>query len=224
MKTAHKVQSDDSDTLRNGDRMSRREFHFAYSRMPGNYRAELIGGVVFEPSPVSYSHAEYHSELNFLLKTYSVKTPGTGVVDNATVMLSEEDEVQPDVTLRLLNGRSRVTKTDYIEGAPELVAEIAHSSRALDLHMKKDRYALAGVQEYIVLCVKPKKLFWFDLRASNEVEPDNDETLRSIVYPGLWIRRDAILSGDCALMLEVLERGLESSEHKRFLEQLEASF
>ncbi len=142
----------------------------------------------------------------------------------ATVMLSEVDEVQPDVTLRLLhNGRSHITKTDYIEGAPELVAEIAHSSRALDLHLKKDRYALAGVQEYMVLCVRPRKLFWFNLLDSTELKPDKDRIIRSIVYPGLWIHQDGLLSADSALILQVLERGLSSNEHKRFLEQLKSS-
>lgn len=224
MAITHKLPSDESKTLHNGDQMSRSEFHLAYSQMPENYRAELIGGMVFEPSPVSYSHAEYHSELNFILKTYSMKTPGTAVLDNATVMLSEDDEVQPDVTLRLLhNGRSYITKTDYIEGAPELVAEIAHSSRALDLHLKKDRYALAGVQEYMVLCVRPRKLFWFSLLESTELKPDEDGIIRSIVYPGLWIHQDGLLSDDSALMLQVLERGLSSDEHRRFLEQITLS-
>jgi hypothetical protein len=41
-----------------------------------------------------------------------------------------------------------------VRGAAELLAEIAYSSVAIDLHLKKDDYQKAGVREYLVVCVR----------------------------------------------------------------------
>lgn len=87
--------------LHNGDFMMRREFHSLYEQMPEGYRAELIGGVVFEPSPLSWSHSKWDIRLSHLFETYSMSTPGVEVGGNATVMLSEDDELQPDLIVRL---------------------------------------------------------------------------------------------------------------------------
>lgn len=209
--------------LHNGDRMMREEFHRAYSQMPEDYRAELIGGIVFEPSPLGYSHGTNHGRLGSLFDIYSIHTPGTGMADNATVMLSEEDEVQPDLILRIieeLGGKSRLTGDGYLAGAPELVAEVAHSSRAIDLHLKKERYALAGVLEYFVLCLAPKQIHWFDLDGRKELTAGRDGVFRSAVFPGLWIHAESLLQRDGELSLQVLNRGLQSPEHKEFVAEL----
>lgn len=207
--------------LHNGDRMKRAEFHRAYSQMPENYRAELIGGIVFEPSPLGYPHGENHSRLGCLFDTYSIYTPGTSTADNVSVFLSDEDEVQPDLVLRIeAGGATRLTRNAYVKGAPELVAEVAHSSRAIDLHLKKERYALAGVLEYIVMCVSPKQLHWFDLHGNNELTAGSDGVFRSRVFPGLWIHRDGLLQREGELSLEILNRGLRSPEHKKFVSDL----
>lgn len=44
----------------------------------------------------------------------------------------------------------RPPQDDYIEGAPEVVVEIAASSASYNLHYKKEAYRRNGVQEYIV--------------------------------------------------------------------------
>jgi len=48
-----------------------------------------------------------------------------------------------------LSGQSRISQDDYIEGAPELIVEIAASSAAYDLHDKQEAYRRNGVQEYL---------------------------------------------------------------------------
>jgi len=85
-----------------GDRMTQKEFHSAYDEMPDGYRAELIAGLVHEPSPLGLPHGTIHSRLNSLLDAYTAITPGLQLADNATVILSKEDEVQPDLILRIL--------------------------------------------------------------------------------------------------------------------------
>lgn len=211
-----------SHELHNGDCFIRSEFHSLYEQMPEGYRAELLGGIVFEPSPLSWSHSEWHVQLGYLLQTYAINTPRVAVGDNATVMLSEEDEVQPDLILRIAQdcgGQSRVSASDFVEGAPELVAEIAHSSRAIDLHLKKERYALSGVIEYIVVCLHPKQLFWFDLRGRKQFHA-RDSVIRSAVFPGLWLHQEGLLHLAHDLTVATLSKGLKSKAHKLFSEQL----
>lgn len=214
----------DSQTIAlcNGDRMLQSEFHTAYEQMPDGYRAELIGGIVFEPSPLGYSHGTNDIRLSYLLETYVIATPGVEAASNATVILGDEDEVQPDLVLRVANkcrGQSRAAK--YISGAPELVAEIAHSGRAIDLHIKKERYALAGVIEYIVVSLEPKKLYWFDLQRNSELATDVDGIVRSVVFPGLWIHCQGLLDLDHVPTTNALNLGLQSAEHKQFTTKLE---
>jgi hypothetical protein len=120
--------------------------------MPYIKKAELIEGVVYVPSPVrSASHAKPHGVMITWLGTYAAATPGVELNDNATVRLDLDNEPQPDALLRLeerLGGHSRLSPDDYIEGGPELIAEIAASSAAYDLHDKLRAYRRNQVQEY----------------------------------------------------------------------------
>src|SRR5262245_9545338 len=138
--------------LHNGDRMSREEFHRIYEKMPESFKAELIGGIVYVASPLKRRHAMNHLPLGSLFFTYELQTPGVESGDNATILLSESSEPQPDLYLRILpefGGQSRTSPDDYVLGSPELLAEIAVSSRSVDLHAKLEDYARNKVLEYL---------------------------------------------------------------------------
>lgn len=49
--------------LEPGDHLDQRTFHERYKAMPEHVRAELIGGVVYMPSPVKADYGEAHAEL-----------------------------------------------------------------------------------------------------------------------------------------------------------------
>lgn len=187
--------------------------------MPEGYRAELVGGIVFEaPSPVSYSHKEHHSQLSYLLRMYYIRTPHVSLGENTSVFLSNEDELQPDLFLRLserAGGKTVLDRKGFIVGAPELVVEIAYTCRAIDLHLKKSRYKRSGVAEYIVLCLEPKHFYWFDLAKDKELSVTKGIT-RSIVFPGLWLCGKALLDLDDIAADDILNHGLKSQEHKKF--------
>jgi len=208
--------------LYNGDRVSQREFHKAYSAMPEPFRAELIAGMVHEPPPPSLMHAEEDSWIITLLTTYCLHTPGTQVGSNGTIVLSDEDQVQPDSFLRILpeyGGQSSNWRR-VIKGAPELVAEVSLTSRAIDLHVKKDRYAKFGVKEYIVSCLEPREFFWFDLQGGGVRSVDEGGICNSAVFPGLSINTRALLEGHKKLLFECLLRGIQSQEHEQFVAEL----
>ena len=120
--------------LENGDRLTRCEFERRYAARPDLKKAELIEGVVYMPSPVRLAHSGPHAMIQTALLVYTAFTPGVRGDDNATVRLDLDNEPQPDVLLRIeeeAGGQSRVSDDGYLEGAPELVVEVAASSASI---------------------------------------------------------------------------------------------
>ncbi|MDZ7962736.1 MAG: Uma2 family endonuclease [Aulosira sp. DedQUE10] len=212
--------------LESGDRLSRHEFERRYQAMPNYKKAELIEGVVYLASPLRFKrHAEPHSNLVGWLWTYRIATPGVNLGIEPTVRLDQDNEPQPDAVLFIdqsLGGQSRLTEDDYIEGAPELVIEIAASSAAYDLHDKKKAYRRNGIQEYIVWQILENQVDWFRLSESEYVslEANADGILQSQVMPGLWLAVPALLTGDMSQVMAVLQAGLNSPEHEEFVARL----
>lgn len=212
--------------LENGDRLSRAEFERRYQAMPNVKKAELIEGIVYMASPLRFEpHAEPHANLMGWLWSYKIATPGVRLGDNPTVRLDLDNEPQPDAVLLIdarSGGQSHFSNDGYIEGAPELVAEIAASSATLDLRDKKRVYRRNGVQEYLVWQVFEQKLDWFSLQAEEYVPLIADETgiIRSTIFPGLWLAVSELLLGNMQQVLVVFQDGLNSDEHQRFVQQL----
>jgi Uma2 family endonuclease len=194
--------------------------------MPDLKKAELIYGIVFMGSPVRLLyHGVPHARLNGLLFTYSTATPGLIAANNSSTRLGEDSMPQPDVLLMIepaRGGQAWVSEDDYVEGAPELVAEVASSSVSFDLHLKKKLYKQYGAREYLVWRVFDEQVDWFVLR-NGEYEPlppGPDGILRSEVFPGLWLNPAAMIGGDMAAAVAVLRRGLASPEHAAFVDRL----
>jgi Uma2 family endonuclease len=223
MSASKALQTDSIPILEPGDRLSRDEFERRYAAMPHVKKAELIEGVVYMPSPVRFSHhAEPHSHLIYWMCHYKVHTPCVLLADNGTDRLDENNEPQPDGMLFLdpaCGGRTRISIDDYVEGAPELVAEVSSSSVSFDLHTKKDVYCRNDVHEYVVWRVLDRHIDWFVNRDGSfeHLEPDAGVIVRSKVFPGLWLDTSAMLKGDLARVLAVLQQGLASPEHAEFL-------
>lgn len=206
--------------LESGDRLTRAEFERRYTETPEPFKAELIEGVVYVASPVRVLHGKPHFNMITWLGVYSTATPGVDGADNATTRLDIDNEPQPDVLLRLTSGgRSRVSDDGYIEGSPELVAEIATSSASIDLGTKKNVYRRNGIQEYLVWETFENRLSWFRLEQETYrlIEPDEAGIIRSEVFPGLWLAVADLLDGNMIEVLNELQRGLESSEHQDFV-------
>ena len=225
--------------LENGDRLTRAEFERRYQAMPQIKKAELIEGVVYMASPVRIaSHGRPQAQIIAWLSGYWIATPGAvpplekgglggilDLADNTTVRLDMDNEPQPDVLLRLeerVGGQSRIDDDDYVAGAPELIAEIAASTAAIDLRDKLRAYRRNGVQEYLVWQVRDRRLDWFKLTQGEYVplQADAEGIVRSEVFPGLWLAVPALLEGDLVRVIAVLQEGLASSEYGEFVQQL----
>lgn len=216
--------------LEPGDRLTRDEFERRYEAIPEVKKAELIEGIVYMPSSVRlYRHGQPHSHLVTCFGYYHAATPGTGAADNATARLDLDNEPQPDAMLYILpdhGGQARVSEDDYLEGAPELVAEIASSSVSFDLHTKKKVYRRCGVREYVVWRVLEGEIDWFALEAGEykPLPPEADGRLKSRFFPGLWLDPAALVSGDLAAALAAalaaVLAGLASPEHAELVRRL----
>lgn len=212
--------------LENGDRLTRQEFERRYHAMPRLKKAELIEGIVFMPSPLHFErHAKPHARIMGWLAVYMAATPGVELADNATLRLDADNEFQPDALLRLpkrAGGSSRISRDDYLEGAPELIVEVASTSASHDLHDKRKVYRRTGVREYLVWLVREKRLLWLVLEDGEyqPLQPGVDGLLHSRIFPGLALNGQALLDGDLARVLADQQRCLGGEEHRRFVEAL----
>ncbi|MBD2577187.1 Uma2 family endonuclease [Oscillatoria sp. FACHB-1406] len=215
--------------LENGDRLNRYEFERRYNAMPHLKKAELIEGVVYLTASVRFkSHAEPHAHLISWFGIYQTFTPGVLLGNNPTVRLDLDNAPQPDIALFLdkqRGGQARLSKDDYIEGAPEFIAEIAASGAAIDLGDKKRAYRRNQVQEYFVWQVFEQKLDWFVWQEGKYVSLPMDEAgiIRSQTFPGLWLATRELLAGNMQRVLSILNEGLASAEHQAFLRKLSES-
>jgi Uma2 family endonuclease len=195
--------------LESGDRLTRDEFHRLYCERPDIKKAELVEGVVYVASAVGFkSHGEPHARMMAWLGVYAAKHPELQVADNTTVRLGVRNEVQPDACLlRLSPDGPHLSDRGYIEGAPQLVVEVAASSASYDLHDKKEAYRRAGVQEYVVWRVTNGEIDWFRLHDGEYalVAPDARGVIESEGFPGLRLDVSKLLAGDVAGVLAALD-------------------
>ena len=184
-----------------------------------------VSGAAFVVTEDFEPHAEPHARVITWLGVYQANTPSVRLGDNPTVRLDLDNEPQPDALLRIeprVGGNSRISEDDYIEGVPELIAEIAASSASYDMSAKLNAYRRNRVQEYIFLQIYENRLDWFRLQEGRYVsfEPDAEDVIRSQIFPGLWLSVAALQEGNLAEVLAVLQQGLQTAEHQTFVQRL----
>jgi Uma2 family endonuclease len=211
--------------LQAGDVLPREEFLRRWENMPRLARAELIGGVVYLPSPLSRKHGTMENNVAGWVAVYRAATPGTEAGNNMTWLMGK-DAPQPDTSLYVLpecGGRVRM-RGELLQGAPEFLAEVCLTSAVYDLHQKLELYQEAGVEEYLAVLLHEQEVRWHRLTGGRfeVLAPPADGVYRSAVFPGLWLDAAALLAGDLARVLAVVQTGIPTPEHQAFVEQLAA--
>lgn len=143
-----------------GQRLDQPTFHERYEAMPPGTRAELVGGIVYMPSPLHGEHGESDWSASYWLGHYKRFTRGLRGGSNVTTILGDFREVQPDQQLRIPAEAGGLTRLvdGYVHGPPELIVEIARSSKAFDLGAKKNDYECVGVPEYLFVGIDPDEI------------------------------------------------------------------
>lgn len=212
--------------LENGDHLTAVEFERRFDAMPGLKKAELLEGVVYVPSPVSFGrHGEPHTVLIYWLVHYRAHTPGVRSGADSTVRLDRRNVPQPDGLLFIdpaCGGLVALDDEGYIRGGPELVGEVSATTASLDMNLKREVYRRFRVQEYLVWRVLDEAIDWFTLhrRQFRRLPLGRDGIYRSRVLPGLWLDPQALIEGDLDRLITMLEQGLASPEHAAFVERL----
>jgi hypothetical protein len=217
--------------LYNGQRLDREEFYrrveewIAQGKNPRGI--ERLEGVVYMPASIRFDqHSAPQGMILAWLGVYSAATPGTQSGGNATTKLDQQNDPEGDAVLLIRQesgGQSRIDRRGYITGSPELVVEITGSSSHKDLEVKLEVYRRNGVREYIVWDTIAEELYWFVLENGEylRLEPDAGGTLRSPVFPGLWLDVGALLDGNLQRVLEVVQQGVAAPEHLEFVARLQ---
>jgi Uma2 family endonuclease len=207
-----------------GQRLDQPTFHALYEAMPPGTLAELIDEVVYMPSPVGYAHGKSELPVLIWLDYYAEKTMGVEALGNVTTILGRKNEPQPDALLRILPdfGGQTWNEDGFVHGAPELIAEVAKTTRYVDLGPKLREYERAGVLEYVVHAIDPDEVFWFASEQGLLVQKqvDADGLFRSAAFPGLWLDPHALLDGNRQRLREVVELGCATAEHAAFVARL----
>jgi Uma2 family endonuclease len=197
--------------LQNGDRMSRQEFLSRWECIPELRQAELIEGVVYLASPVSLAHGSYDALFVQWLGRYISAAEGGLSIATNTTLLWDDSTFQPDIALvkPALDQRSG---SKYLEHLPELVVEIAYSSRSYDLGPKLEAYRSAGLQDYITVLLEEQRVEWRVLRGSRYrlLAATKDGLLRSPNVPGLWLDTGALFPPNAKRLFAAVDRGIQA--------------
>lgn len=212
--------------LLEGDLLDGEEFVRRWETMPDVRRAELIDGTVYMPSPVSMDHGDCQTLLTVWLGTYATSTPGCFPNSEVTWIMGANQVPQPDNALLILPeyGGQTGIRGPYRSGAPELIVEVAVSSYTRDFGVKKRLYERSGVREYWIVNARSEQVFAFTLSGQGyaPLPANEDGTLRSRVFPGLWLDCEALWRRDLQRLNSTLQTGLGSAEHSAFVLELAA--
>src|SRR3954453_17751132 len=79
-----------------GQRLDQPTFHERYTAMPPETLAELVGGVVYMPSPMRWDHGKPSRFVAGWLFQFQMDTHGVEGADGASGKLDRKGETQPD--------------------------------------------------------------------------------------------------------------------------------
>jgi Uma2 family endonuclease len=187
-----------------------------FSRMvTEDQKADLIGGVIYMHSPASLSHEQVFAFLHTLLYSF-VNRKKLGVVlgFRTSVRFSEFDAPEPDL-LFVAKEREQILQETFVDGAPDMVAEIiSPNSRALDLGPKRELYLNSGVREYWIIDPYRQTLQFLRNQGDRweEIPTGPNNVLKSEVIPGFWLRIDWLFADPLPDVLEAVTTLLEIPE------------
>jgi Uma2 family endonuclease len=182
------------------------------------------------PSRVRFhQHGAPHADLIGWMGVYRAHTPGVRVGDNCSIRLDLDNEPQPDGALIVLpeyGGQAEIDSDGYIVGGPELLGEVSGSSVSIDLTKKARVYRRNEVREYVVWRVEDQVVDWFSWKNAQfeRLPQDANGLYQSEVFAGLWLDPAALVRGDMAQVLAVLQQGIATTEHAAFVAKLQKHF
>jgi Uma2 family endonuclease len=151
---------------------------------------EIIDGELYVTPFPSVSHQQVVTQLTGVLNQH-VRREGLGRVFTAglKVVLDEPTGVGPDIVF-ISQARMDGLRPDGYYGVPELVVEVLSSKPALDQHVKKHKYARAGIPHYWIVDPDLRRLLAYRLEGRAYrllAEHEAQDVFRPELFPGLDI-------------------------------------
>lgn len=170
-------------------------------------KAHLIDGVMIMESPASNIYEDLFGFLHSILRVYaSRKKIGVVLGSRTLIRLSDYTGLEPDL-LFVNNVNRHIIKEQYIDGAPDMVAEIVSpSSRQLDQMEKKKLYAEYGVREYwLIDPYRQTAEFFYNQHGKwTNLPVDERGVFLSKVILDFWLRVDWLFAEKMPDELEVI--------------------
>lgn len=141
-------------TAQNKPRMTAEEYFKATAET--TQPTELINGEIVAQASLSAQHQDIALGLASELRGFIKKNGGKckPFISPMDVRLDDQNVVQPDV---FITCRPENLTEQYLNGAPDFVAEIVSSNRSDDFDRKLLMYRTAGVREYWIIDPRYRK-------------------------------------------------------------------
>ena len=221
--TRAQAPHEEAGALESGARLTRETFERRAWARPKSERAELIEGVVHVRGAARVAReAEPSAWLVFWLSTYAAHTRGVRAAAHASVRLGTQTMVQPHALARIETcGASRLSTDDYVEGPPELIAEIGDDPQRA---ARRRAYQQSAVREHLTWDVETGAVRWDVLRggAYTPLPVGAGGVIGSETLPGLRLALDGLRAGNASAVLGALREGLGSRAHQAFVEGMGA--
>jgi Uma2 family endonuclease len=157
-------------------------------------KVELIRGEIIEMSPEGAPHSFYCSEIGEYLRR--ILGDRAKIREAHPITLPDNSEPEPDIAIvRNLSTRYR-DRHPHPEDIFWLI-EIADSTLAKDLGLKKDNYAEAGIEEYWVLNLQESVLVVFRDLINSEYRSTTNFTsglISPLAFPNISIDIQQLLA------------------------------
>ena len=123
-------------------------------------RYELIDGELWMAPTPTPEHQIFLYYLTKLVEEFATKHElGRVIMSPQDVVLADNVVLQPDMMFISSERLNIIRWGQYVQGAPELVAEVLSPSTAqLDRTIKRERYARFGVREYWIADISARTI------------------------------------------------------------------
>jgi Uma2 family endonuclease len=148
---------------------------------------ELINGEIIQMSPEGVSHSFYCRSTAKYLR--SILGDRAEISEAHPITLPNDSEPEPDIAIVRTPDTLYQTRHPFPEDIFWLI-EIANSTLAKDLGVKRDLYAQSGIPEYWVMNLQTSELVVFRDLIGNEYRSEiclNDGNILPLAFPDLSI-------------------------------------
>jgi Uma2 family endonuclease len=153
-------------------------------------RYELIDGELYvTPFPNTAHQSAVTRLVVFLCNHVDANDLGRVFRAGLKVALDEPTGVGPDIVY-VSNSRMDGIQADGFYGAPDLVVEVLSSKPGLDKHVKRKKYARAGIPHYWIVDPEARELWAYQLDGDAYrvvAELRGEAIFEPAIFPGLTI-------------------------------------